>query len=107
VEILQLNMFAALVEEGNLKRAAHRVLRSQPAVSMAIKRLEREVGSPLFRRQERGTYLLTPEGATLYCYALRLVRTHAEAISAMQRFHSNTKTMQEPKSGPELAKGAR
>jgi len=91
LEAEQLKMFVALVEEGNLKRAAGRVHRTQPGLRMALKRLEDEAGSPLFRREERGQYLLTPEGATLYCYALRLLRLFQEAQTAMQRFHQDKK----------------
>jgi DNA-binding transcriptional LysR family regulator len=91
VELEQLKMFVALVEEGNLKRVARRLMRTQPGVRMALKRLEDEVGSPLFRREERGKYLLTAEGAMLYCYALRLSQLYQEALTAMQRLHQNKK----------------
>lgn len=104
MEIIQLKIFVALVEEGNLKRAARRVSRSQPAVSMAMRRLEDEAGAALFRREQRGTYLLTPEGATLYCYALRLVRIYAEAVSAMERLHQGPKMKTSQKSRNALMK---
>ena len=43
-DLLQLEHFLAVVEEGTFTRAAERVCRTQPAVSQSIKKLEEEVG---------------------------------------------------------------
>ena len=37
MELMQLEMFVAVVEEGSVHRAADRVCRTQPAVSIALK----------------------------------------------------------------------
>lgn len=37
MEIMELKMFVAVVEEGNARRAGKRVFRSQPAVTLGIK----------------------------------------------------------------------
>ena len=50
MELLQLEHFLAVVEEGTFTRAAERVGRSQPAISQSIKKLEEELGMPLFAR---------------------------------------------------------
>ena len=84
METMQLEMFVALVQEGNLQAAAERVYRSQPAVSVAIKKLEQTVTSPLFDRSKRGYYSLTTAGEVLYSYASRIVSIRREAIVAME-----------------------
>jgi DNA-binding transcriptional LysR family regulator len=53
MEFQQLEMFAAIVEEGSMRRASERVFRTGPAVSIALKKLEEEVGSPLFNKSDR------------------------------------------------------
>lgn len=99
-------MFVALVEEGTPKGAARCVSRSQPALSMAIKRLEQEMGSPLFDPEKHNDYLLTPEGAMLYCYALRLVRIYEKAVIAMNRLRENPRKTpsSKPRSVPTKAR---
>ena len=42
---------------GGLNRAAERVGRSQSAVSQQMRKLEEQVGQPLFRKQGRGLVL--------------------------------------------------
>src|SRR6266496_5283828 len=84
MELMQLEMFVALVQEGSLQAAAERVYRSQPAVSVAIKKLEQRVASPLFDRSKRRDYSLTSAGEVLYSYASRLVSIRREAVAAME-----------------------
>jgi len=48
MEMNQLEFFRKVVEEGSFSKAAERVFRTQPAVSIAIRRLEEEIGAPLF-----------------------------------------------------------
>ena len=50
MDLLQLEHFLAVVEEGTFTRAAERVSRTQPAVSQSIKKLEEEIGGQLFAR---------------------------------------------------------
>jgi hypothetical protein len=45
MDLLQLEHFLAVVEEGTFTRAAERVSRTQPAVSQSIKKLEEEIGA--------------------------------------------------------------
>ena len=53
MEITQLEFFIKVVEEGGFSKAASRVYRTQPAVSIAVKRLEEEVGAPLLDRSQK------------------------------------------------------
>jgi len=80
---MQLQMLVAAVEEGGIGKAAGRVLRSQPAVSMALRKLEEEIGVPLFDRSNRNHYSLTTAGELLYVYATQLLNLRDEAIRAL------------------------
>jgi DNA-binding transcriptional LysR family regulator len=88
VELMQLEMFVAVVEEGSVRGAAERVLRTQPAVSIAVSKLEREFETPLFDRSKRHEYRLTQVGETLYGYAKRMLGLRREAISAVSDVRS-------------------
>ena len=66
MEFQQLEMFAAIVEEASIQRASERVFRTGPALSIALKKLEEEIGSPLFNKSYRNKYQLTPAGSLLY-----------------------------------------
>lgn len=58
------------------------MLRTQPAISIAIKRLEEELGETLFDRSSKsGT--LTEAGQTLYSYAQRMINLRDEAVRAI------------------------
>lgn len=52
---------------GNLTQAAERLCISQPAVSQALKQLEKNLGGKLFLRTAKGVKL-TPEGEVLYAH---------------------------------------
>ena len=84
MELMQLEMFVAVVQEGSVHRAADRVCRTQPAVSIALKKLAIEVGAPLFDRKHRFDYNLTPTGEVLYSYATRLLGVRNEAVAALR-----------------------
>jgi DNA-binding transcriptional LysR family regulator len=79
MDLLQLEHLLAVAEEGNFTRAAERVCRTQPAVSQSIKKLEEEVGAPLFSRDVHEV-VLTEAGKTLAEYARRMVRLRDEAM---------------------------
>lgn len=80
---MQLRMLVALVDEGSVQKAAERVFRTAPAVSMALRKLELELGGSLFDRSHPGDYGLTPAGEVLVRYARRLVALHDEALAAV------------------------
>lgn len=85
VELMQLEMFVAVAEGGSILKASERVLRTQPAVSIAIRKLENEIGAPLFDRSHRYQFRLTEVGEVLYGYATRLLSFRAEAASAVAK----------------------
>jgi DNA-binding transcriptional LysR family regulator len=81
MELTQLEFFLMVVEEGSFSKAAVRVFRTQPAVSIAIRRLEEEIGAPLFDRSQK-TPTLTDAGELVYDYAKRMLtlRDHAQNV---------------------------
>lgn len=75
--------FLAVADTGSVTHAAARLFRTQSAVSLQIKRLEENLGQPLFIRQARGVEL-TPRGEQLLPYARRVVETLDEAAIALR-----------------------
>jgi DNA-binding transcriptional LysR family regulator len=88
MELMQLEMFVAMVEEGSFHKAAERVFRTQPAVSIAIRKLEQELGSQLFDRANRNACVLTDTGEVLYGFAKQLLNLRDEAIITLQQLHN-------------------
>lgn len=78
----QLATFVAIAETGSHAAAAHRVNRSQSAVSMQMKRLEETLDKRLFRRIGRNNHL-TPEGEQLLDFAQRILALNERAINAL------------------------
>src|SRR3954467_140872 len=72
----QLTYFLAAAEHGSFSAAANALLMSQPSLSEQIRRLEAELGVPLFVRAGRGIEL-TDAG--------RLLQPHAERTLAGAR----------------------
>lgn len=82
MDLSALETFVAVAEERSFSRAAERVLRTQPAVSLAIQKLERELGEPLFDRSRKAG-VLTEAGRILLPYARRLMNLRDEAKGAV------------------------
>jgi LysR family hydrogen peroxide-inducible transcriptional activator len=70
MEMHQLEYLIAIAEEGSFTKAAERLLIAQPSLSQQIKKLEQEVGRPLFDRLPRGV-VLTEAGFRLVEHARR------------------------------------
>lgn len=80
IDIDLLRTFLAIAGTGSFTRAAEEVHKTQSAVSMQMKKLEEQVGRPLFDRGARAVRL-TPDGMRLLDYAQRIVKLSEEAAA--------------------------
>ncbi len=78
----QLVTFVAVAELGNFSRAAEKVLRTQPAISAQIRKLEEENNAKLFDRTKKAV-TLTPAGERFLQYARQLLALRAEAMQVV------------------------
>ncbi|MBW5801325.1 LysR family transcriptional regulator [Halomonas elongata] len=85
--IKQLKSFIAVARSRSLAEASERVHLSQPALSIAIRKLEEAVGGPLFARTTR-QLSLTPEGEAFLPVALRLLNDWEEAFEDLGELFS-------------------
>ena len=85
MEMHQVRYFLAMCETMNFTRAAERCHVSQPALTRAIKKLEEELGGPLFRRERNLTHL-TDLGRTLKPHLEQSVANVNTAKAVAQSF---------------------
>lgn len=78
MDLRQLHYFTTLAETLNFHRAAERLNISQPPLTVAIRKLEDELGTPLFNRGPRGVSL-TPAGEAAL-EAARATLSHADHV---------------------------
>lgn len=83
MDLSQLEIFLCIAEEKSFSRAAEKMLRTQPALSIAIKRLEEELGETLFDRSSKSG-MLTEAGRILYSYAQRMLNLRDEAKASVR-----------------------
>jgi len=83
VENRLLRHFVAVVEHGNVLRAARAIHISQPALTKSVQNLEAELGVPLLERLPRG---VTPTvyGKILYDHAKLLQNQAAQAVAEIR-----------------------
>ncbi|WP_394210105.1 LysR family transcriptional regulator [Enterovibrio calviensis] len=82
MNLRQLRYFVSVAEQKNFTRAARKLNIAQPALSIAIKKLETNIGLNLFDRNERQVHL-TQEGQTLLPHAYRILRMVEDANTEM------------------------
>ncbi len=88
----QLRILKAIAAEGSFKRAADSLYVSQPAVSLQVQHLERQLEVPLFDRGGRRAQL-TEAGRLLLSYSdriLSLCQETCRAIEDLQNLHGGT-----------------
>jgi LysR family hydrogen peroxide-inducible transcriptional activator len=78
VELHQLRYFVAVADEASFSRAAAKVRVAQPSLSQQIRKLEAEVGQPLFDRLPRSV-VLTEAGRCLLDYARQILASIGDA----------------------------
>ena len=83
MDLFQIETFLTVAREGSFSRAAKKLYRTQPAVSQTIRKLEQELGEPLFDRSSREG-ILTDAGRVLEEYAGKLLNLRTDAFTALQ-----------------------
>ena len=84
LQIDYLRTFIEVADTKGFTRAGIQVNRSQSTVSVQIKRLENEIGKPLFERIGKKAKL-TAEGNILIKYARQIVKEHDDAVLALSK----------------------
>ena len=82
LNLRELHAFKAITEHGSVGRAADALGLTQPALTRILKRLEQQVGVPLFERHAQGV-ALTAYGAALEPHAALMLAESARAVSEL------------------------
>ena len=92
MELSLLRVFVTIATERSFSRAAEKLGRTQPAVSLALQRLETELGEKLLDRSAKDV-LLTDAGRTVLEYARRFQNLEGELENSIAelRDHSSGK----------------
>lgn len=87
MEIETIRAFLAVADGETITDVATRMHRTQPALSRALARLERDLGAELFQRVGRGV-TLTPAGRELRQHALDIVEAYDRGARAVRDLSS-------------------
>jgi DNA-binding transcriptional LysR family regulator len=83
VDLGSLQVFQAVAREQSFSRAAEKLYRTQPAISISVRKLQEWVGQPLFVRGS-GARRLTDAGSLLLEYADRMLNLREEIRKGMK-----------------------
>ena len=83
----QLRILHAISNEGSFKKAAEKLYISQPAVSLQIQNLERQLNTPIFYRDKRQARL-TEAGQLLLKYADRILNLCEETCRGLEEIQT-------------------
>jgi DNA-binding transcriptional LysR family regulator len=83
MDLGSLQVFLTVARERSFSRAAEKLYRTQPAVSISVRKLEEWVGQPLFLRRA-GAGKLTEAGTLLVEYAERMLNLREEARRSLE-----------------------
>jgi DNA-binding transcriptional LysR family regulator len=89
MEWYSLQVFRAVATERSFSRAAEKVFRTQPAVSLSVQRLEAELGERLIDRAGKNL-LLTDAGQLVFDYARRFENLKSEMENALAELRDNS-----------------
>jgi DNA-binding transcriptional LysR family regulator len=89
MELYPLKVFLAVANEKSFSRAAEKMLRTQPAISLAVQRLETDLGEKLIDRSSTPP-ILTDAGRIVAEYARRFENLEAELQNSLAELRDNS-----------------
>jgi DNA-binding transcriptional LysR family regulator len=89
MELYPLKVFLAVANEKSFSRAGEKMLRTQPAISLAVQRLEADIGEKLIDRSKTPP-ILTDAGRIVAEYARRFENLEAEMQNAVAELRDNS-----------------
>jgi DNA-binding transcriptional LysR family regulator len=89
MELHSLQVFLTVATEKSFSRAAEKLFRTQPAVSLAVQRLEQEFGEKLIDRSGKDL-ILTDAGRTVLEYARRFQSLQQELDNSLAELRDNS-----------------
>jgi len=89
MELYSLQVFLTVATEKSFSRAADKLLRTQPAISLALQRLELELGERLIDRSGKDL-ILTDAGRTVLDYARRFQSLKQELDNSIAELRDNS-----------------
>ncbi len=92
MELYPLQVFLTVATERSFSRAGEKLLRTQPAISLAIQRLENELGEKLIDRSGK-EMVLTDAGHTVVDYARRFENLRVEMENSLRELHDKSAGM--------------
>jgi DNA-binding transcriptional LysR family regulator len=82
LDMAAMRTLVAILRSGSLGRAAEKIGRSQSAASQQIRKLESQLGQPLFRKQGR-RMVLTETGELVHSHARRILDLNDETVRSV------------------------
>ncbi len=89
MELYALKVFQTVANEKSFSRAAEKLLRTQPAISLGIQRLEAELGERLIDRSGK-ELLLTDAGKIVFDFSRRFEHLEREMANALAEMRDNS-----------------
>src|SRR5437588_3047127 len=89
MELYPLQVFLTVAAEKSFSRAAEKLARTQPAVSLALQRLEAELGERLLDRSAKDV-MLTDAGRTVLEYARRFQNLESELQNSIAELRDHS-----------------
>jgi len=90
MNLKRLDYFCQLAKIGNFTRTAKQIGIAQPALTIAMQKLEQEVGLKLINRAEKNA-LLTPDGKVFQQYAIALLEQSKQMTLALEELKEGMK----------------
>src|SRR6476660_2083382 len=89
MELYPLHVFLTVATEKSFSRAAEKLHRTQPAISLALQRLEQELGEKLIDRSGKDL-ILTDAGRTVIDFARRFQSLQQEMDNSIAELRDNS-----------------